>query len=77
MSDELLEPVKPAVTIWVQPQAVLSMEKGYYPRHFYFQNPNPTKDSMDYVKIIVPFDVFSYIWKEHITLDSLTSDMKL
>jgi hypothetical protein len=77
MSREQLEPAKPAIVIWTTPRNALDMKKGYYPNTFYFNNPNPLKDSMDYIQIIIPLDVFEVMWEEKIKLDIEANDLKI
>jgi hypothetical protein len=56
---DILDPIKPNFIVWVSTKQALNMDKGIYPKKIYLKRP---KKDRKFVKIILTYDIFKYIW---------------
>jgi hypothetical protein len=64
-----MEPTRPAVLIWVQPQALIKMADGIEPNSWYLHKPDPNMTSTDYVQALVPYTTFIQLWDKQQELE--------
>lgn len=72
-----MDEIKPAVLIWVQPRAISRMPQGFAPDSWYYEKPDPSTTSSEYVQIIVPHDYFIQLLDQKLKLDIEARDLLL
>ena len=73
MSQNLLNPIKPAVMVWVTPPDVIRMSTGTIPSLWYVNTPENT--STEYVQVMVSFDYFCIMLKKRKELEAGADDL--